>query len=244
MKLSFVIPAHNEEAFVGKCLEAILQDVRSSQVDCEIIVVNNASVDRTKEVALSYPGIKVVDEQKKGLTLARQAGYLESTGEIIANVDADNILPQGWSSKVVSEFVNNERLMGLSGPLIFYDLSKFVNFQVKLWYILGYLTYLFNHFIIRKGGMMQGGNFIVRRSALQKIGGYNTSIDFYGEDTDIARRLQKVGYIKFTFNLPMLSSGRRLAREGVISAGTKYCLNYFWVLFFKRPYHNEPTEIK
>ena len=60
---------------------------------------------------------------------------------------------------------------------------------------------------------MQGGNFVVRRDALQKIGGYDTNISFYGEDTDVARRLSKVGHVKFTFDLPALSSGRRLAKE-------------------------------
>ncbi len=235
MKLSFVIPAHNEEKNIGNCLKSILQETPGKFFAVEIIVVNNASADKTKEIALSFPNVRVVDEERKGITYARQAGYLAATGDLIANVDADNILSPGWLEKVFSEFLKNDKLVGLSGPLIYYDLSWLIRVEVKIFYIAGYLTYLLSHFIFKKGGMIQGGNFIVRKTALDKIGGFNTNIVFYGEDTDIARRLQEAGYIKFTFNLPMFSSGRRLAKEGVLTTGLKYAVNYFWVLFFKKP---------
>ena len=64
--------------------------------------------------------------------------------------------------------------------------------------------------------MLQGGNFVVRRTALEEIGGYNPKFSFYGEDTDLARRLNSVGAVKFTFRLPALSSGRRLIEEGML----------------------------
>ena len=70
----------------------------------EIIVVNNASSDRTREVALGYPGVRVVDEPQKGLTFARQAGFAASTGELIANVDSDSRLTPGWVQTVLKEF--------------------------------------------------------------------------------------------------------------------------------------------
>ena len=83
--------------------------------------------------------------------------------------------------------------------------------------------------------MVQGGNFIVKRSALEKIGGFDTSIEFYGEDTDVARRLNGFGDVKFTFSLPIYASGRRLYGEGVFRAGMRYAANFFWVSYFKKP---------
>ncbi len=59
-----------------------------------------------------------------------------------------------------------------------------------------------------------------------KIGGFNTSIDFYGEDTDIACRIREVGDVKFSFSFPIYSSGRRLAKEGILKTGCRYALNY------------------
>ncbi len=126
MKLSFVIPAHNEEKNIGNCLKSILQETPGKFFAVEIIVVNNASADKTKEIALSFPNVRVVDEERKGITYARQAGYLAATGDLIANVDADNILSPGWLEKVFSEFLKNDKLVGLSGPLIWVAVPIFL----------------------------------------------------------------------------------------------------------------------
>lgn len=237
MKISFVIPAYNEEDFIGPCLDSVLLEIERGHYDAEVIVVNNASTDRTREIVLKYPQVKLVDEPQKGLTLARQAGYLASTGDLIANVDADNRLAPEWIKTVLDEFSKDEELVALSGPLDFFDLPKWAKVEVKMFYGLGYATYLVNNHIFKRAGMLQGGNFVVKRTALDKIGGYNTAVTFYGEDTDAAMRLRKCGKVKFTFDLKMPSSGRRLQREGVWFTGFKYALNYFWILFFKRPYH-------
>lgn len=244
MKLTFVIPAYNEECYIGNCVESIIREVDRCRCDAEILVVNNASADRTGEIASSYPRVTVIDEPRKGLVKARQAGYLASTGDLIANIDADNMLPEGWIEKVMAEFARNDRLAALSGPLVYYDLTWLHNAQTMMFYSLGYVTYLLNHYLLKKGGMIQGGNFVLRRSALDRIGGFDTSIDFYGEDTDVARRMQAAGRIKFTFGLTMLSSGRRMAKEGFFATGLRYSLNYIWVLVFKRPFHTESTDIR
>ena len=92
--------------------------------------------------------------------------------------------------------------------------------------------------------MVQGGNFICRTDALRKIGGFDTSIDFYGEDTDIARRMSKVGAVKWTFHLTMYTSGRRLAEEGILKTGIRYALNFFWTTFMKRPFTKTSTDVR
>jgi glycosyltransferase involved in cell wall biosynthesis len=236
MVLSFVVPAFNEEAYIGDCLESILQQTRHMQDSTEIIVVNNASTDRTREVALSYPGVRVIDEPRKGLTFARQAGFLASTGSIIANVDSDSRLTRGWLDRVLTEFRSNSRLAGFSGPFVYYDLTPQQRRLVKVFYFLGWITHITNKHILRVGAMMQGGNFVVSRAALEKIGGFNVEISFYGEDTDIARRLNAVGDVVFSFDLKMYSSARRLKHEGMFTMAARYSLNYFWTTFLKRPY--------
>src|ERR1700735_3878627 len=102
MRLSFVVPAYNEETYLPACLESILAQTSGMGDAVEIIVVNNASSDRTREVALGYPGVRVVDEPRKGLTHARQAGFAASTGDLIANVNSDSRLTPGWVSKVLT----------------------------------------------------------------------------------------------------------------------------------------------
>lgn len=239
IKLSFVIPAYNEEDRIGKCLDSVCEQAKKYPDFVEIIVVNNASTDKTSEIATGYPEVKVVHEPHKGLVWARRAGYLASSGELIANVDSDTILTPDWLDTVFTEFSKNPNLVGLSGPFKYYDLPKRTNRLVNIFYGLAHGVYLFNKFVLRKGSMLQGGNFVVTRTGLEKIGGYDTSIEFYGEDTDIARRLHSVGDVKFTSKLPMYTSGRRLAEEGVLTMAIKYARNYFWVIFFKKPkdYH-------
>ena len=271
MRLSFVVPAYNEEAYLPACLESILSQIDPGTTGlpagtCEIIVVNNASTDRTREVARRYPGVTVVDEPRKGLTFARQAGFAASTGALIANVDADSRLTPGWVAKVLSTFAEAEAsaaakscaaksntaakpestrpLAAFSGPLVYYDLTPRQRRLVHVFYMTAWTTYAINRYILRVGSMVQGGNFVVNRALLESIGGFNTAISFYGEDTDIARRLNDVGEVRFTFDLKMSSSARRLKSEGMLTMAARYSINYLWTTFFKRPFTDTYVDIR
>ncbi len=244
MRLSFVIPAYNEEAYLPACLESILAQTGDLGDDVEILVVNNASADRTTEVALKYPGVRVVDESRKGLTFARQAGFTASKGELIANVDSDSRLTPGWVKRVLDEFAADPKLASLSGPFIYYDLSPRQRFSVGIFYAAAFMVYVANRYILRAGSMVQGGNFVLRREALEEIGGFDTSIAFYGEDTDIARRVSRVGKVKFTFKLKMFSSARRLNKEGMLTMAGRYTMNYLWTTFRKKPYTADYIDIR
>ena len=244
MRLSFVVPAYNEEAYLPACLESIMAQTGELGDAVEIIMVNNASTDRTREVAMGFKGVRVVDEPRKGLTFARQAGFAASTGELIANVDSDSRLTEGWVATVLKEFAAEPKLVALSGPFIYYDMSPSQRFSVQIFYLIAYLVYAVNRWVLRAGSMVQGGNFVLRRTALEKIGGFNTAIAFYGEDTDIARRMNQVGEVKFTFDLKMFSSARRLKKEGTLRIALRYTINYFWTIFGKTPYTKEYTDIR
>ncbi len=92
--------------------------------------------------------------------------------------------------------------------------------------------------------MLQGGNFVLRRRALESVGGFDTDIEFYGEDTDIARRISKVGKVKFTFKLPMYTSGRQLKHEGTLRTAFKYATNYVYTLIFGKPLTAAYTDVR
>ncbi len=244
MRVSFVVPAFNEEAYVGACLQSILREAEACGEPVEIIVVNNASTDRTREVALQFAGVTVVDEPRKGLTYARQAGLDASTGHLVANVDADSRLTPGWLQKVLTAFKANPKLLALSGPLVYYDLRPLQRQLVRIFYGLAWTTYVLNRYVLRVGSMVQGGNFVVTRAALKQIGGFNLGITFYGEDTDIARRLNSVGEVLFTFRLPMFSSARRLRKEGILTMAWRYSVNYLWTTFHEKPFTQDYIDIR
>ena len=244
MNLAFVIPAYNEEALIGKCVESVLAEVKRSGRDVDIVVVNNNSTDRTREIAASYPGVRVVDELQKGLVSARDGGFKATTAELVANIDGDTIVPEGWLDTVFREFEKDEGLVCLSGPYVYYDLGTWDRFLVSLFYALTWLIYVINRFVLRVGSVVQGGNFVFRRDAWIRAGGFNREIKFYGEDTDVAVRLSKIGKVKWTYALKMLTSGRRLAEEGVFRTGMTYTLNFFWVTFAGKPATHEHTNIR
>jgi glycosyltransferase involved in cell wall biosynthesis len=242
--ISFVVPAYNEEKHLAKTLEAIVAEIKRSGCVAEVVVVNNASTDGTGGIAASFPDVIVVDEPIKGLVQARRAGFQRASGKLIANVDADTIVTEGWLNRVLEEFRRHPGLVALSGPYIYYDVPKSTRAAVRAFYIMGYGFYVLNRFVLRVGSMLQGGNFVVRRSALEAIGGYNPVFSFYGEDTDLARRLNAVGSVKFTFQLPALSSGRRLLEEGVMRIGLRYSMNFFWATFMRRPFTDEWIDVR
>ena len=62
-----------------------------------------------------------------------------------------------------------------------------------MFYGLTKLIYAVNRYVLRVGSVVQGGNFVLRRDAWIKAGGFNREIKFYGEDTDVAVRLSMVG---------------------------------------------------
>lgn len=244
MRLAFVIPAYNEEALIGKCVESVLAEVARTGREIDIVVVDNNCTDRTAEIAASYAGVRVVKEAQKGLVSARDGGFQATTAELVANIDADTIVPEGWLDTVFAEFERDEALVCLSGPYVYYDLSVWNRFLVSMFYGLTKAVYAINRYVLRVGSVVQGGNFVFRRDAWIKAGGYNREIRFYGEDTDVAVRLSKVGKVKWTFRLKMLTSGRRLAEEGVFRTAGTYTLNFLWVTLFGKPVTKAHTDVR
>ena len=243
MNISFVIPAYNEEHYIGSCIDAILAEI-AGRKGFEIVVVDNNSTDRTVEIVSRYSNVTLIHEKRKGANSARQTGFGASKGDLVAFIDADTQMPRGWVARAEKEFAKHPDLVCLSGPFIYYDLPKSIRALVKAFYVISYGVYFMNNFILRKTSVVQGGNEIVRRSALEKIGGHNVNLTFYGDDADLAKRLRKVGEVKFSFRFPIRSSGRRLAREGTFTMGLRYGLNYFWVMLFNKPFTMTAKEIR
>ncbi len=244
MKISIIIPAYNEEKLLPRCLRSIF-DAKLPE-NYEVIVVNNASTDRTEEIAKSFAGVKVVREPNKGLTKARQAGFLSSTGDILVYFDADTIIPSNWFQIALAKFKKDPKLVGVSGPYHYEAISQWARL----------LEWIYNNiamnvgefiwkYILRQGGiLLLGGNFAVKKEVLEMIGGFDTGIEFYGEDTNLTRRIAKVGRIDFTNALFVYSSPRRFKEEGGVKTATKYVANFFGEWIFKKPVHKVHEDIR
>ncbi|MFA6552020.1 MAG: glycosyltransferase family A protein [Candidatus Paceibacterota bacterium] len=230
-KISLAIPAHNEEKYIGECLDSAIKN--SGGRFFEIIVVNNFSTDKTEHIAKGRKGVTVINHDKQGVTLARNRGFHESKGDLVAYIDADNRIPEGWYDSVIKEFADNPDLVLLSGPYTYYDFNKFQNTLAKIYW---YLTMPFYWLI---GYMAIAGNIVVRRDVLEKINGWDESIVFYGDDTDIARRASKFGKTKFKLGFVIHSSARRFSNNGLLKTTGSYVINFFSEVFLHKPISNK-----
>jgi len=221
---SVVIPAFNEEKFLPKCLESLKeQDFKNF----ELIVVDNNSTDRTVELAKKFGAI-VFSEKNQGVAFARQKGFLNVKGKIIASTDADTILPKNWLSKIFKEFKKDENLIAFGGSCIFY--SGPISARLASRFFL-YPFLIFDKFF-SGGWNLMGCNMAIKKEAFLKIGGFNTNLKF-NEDIEISYRLREIGKIKFDSNFKIKTSGRRY-RNGLIFGLIDYIPSTFFRWIFRK----------
>ncbi len=236
-ELSLVIPAYNEEKYLGACLAAALEHGRGRFR--EIVVVDNGSTDGTAEVARKYPGVTVVREPRKGTGFARDTGWRATTAPLIAFLDADTHLRPRWVDRVHRAFHREPALACITGPYWFYDLPLANAVLIWLNWHFAYVGNLFT------GTLVVGGNFVIRRDVLEKMNGFDTTITFHGDDVDIGRRAAKFGTVRLSFKIILDSSGRRYRALGTLRTLGLYIKNGFIGAFHAVPkYTSEYFEIR
>jgi len=96
MSISVIVPAYNEERYLGKTLKCIQKAkeflLKKDAVTTEIIVVDNGSTDSTSDIAFSF-GARVVTETKHNIARVRNAGASLAKGNVLVFIDADTIVP-------------------------------------------------------------------------------------------------------------------------------------------------------
>jgi len=238
--LSVVVPAHNEEKFISKCLNSLTKYLPEDPKGAiEIIVVDNASTDKTSAICKRYPNVKLIFEPKKGSNMARQKGFLEAKGDLLAFIDADSMITEKWLGKLKNKFQHDKKLVCLSGPYEFYDLPSWKRHITKFVFYTIYKPV----FWLTRAAVI-GGNFVVRKEALEKIGGFDVNINLFGDDMDLGRRIRKIGGTSFDLNFIVLSSGRRIRHGMIRTFFISYVLNYLVVMIFHRPLTRNHKDIR
>jgi len=232
--ISFIIPCYNEEAHIKDCIRSIRKHVW--YIPYEIIVVDNNCTDKTVEIAKEEQAF-IVKESRKGVVFARQAGYENAKGFLIANIDADSKITDGWIWEALSR-LSNDDVVAVTGPLEYEGAGFSLRIMTKFYYLLAKVS---NDHI---GVFLQGGNTMIKKSALDKVGGYDLSIAFYGEDTMTAKRIQHLGKIIFNMYMITTTSPRRLEEQGIISTTWMYFINYLSVTFKNKSTTNDYKDFR
>ncbi|MFP4045652.1 MAG: glycosyltransferase [Candidatus Aenigmatarchaeota archaeon] len=184
--VSIVIPAYNEEEGIADTIEGAL-DLDYPEDKLEVVVVNDGSQDRTREIAEKYEDeIKLINQENQGKGAALNRGLEETSGEFVACLDADSFPAPGTLKKML-------RLMDDDTAAVTPAMK--VNKPDNLLQLMQWFEYILGIFLKE---MMEKINCIFvtpgpfslyRRSVLEEVGGFDT--DSLVEDKEIAHRFQK-----------------------------------------------------
>jgi glycosyltransferase involved in cell wall biosynthesis len=117
--VSLIIPVYNEADRIRDCLDAV---ARQSVMPLEVIVVDNNSTDGTAVIAQTFPFVTVLQERKQGVVHARDRGFNAARGDIIARIDADTIIANGWIETLQAVFAAGDVDM-VSGLMRYRDMT-------------------------------------------------------------------------------------------------------------------------
>jgi glycosyltransferase involved in cell wall biosynthesis len=233
MTISVIVCAHNEARYLPACLHSVLAQ---SRIPDELLVINNASTDETSLVASQIPHVRVVDEPRKGLVVARETGRRHASGDLLIYLDADCRAPLTWLERIERRFDRDAVLIALSGPYRYYDWDWTGRALIRAYdFTLAPATQLLVRHLLRIGTIFYGGNFAVRKEALERIGGFDTSIEFHGEDTNLGRRLFAIGKVGLFHDCYLYTSARRYVAMGKGAVFRLYVRNFTSELLHHRP---------
>lgn len=201
MKVSVVIPVHNEEKYIKSCLDSLMSQTEKPD---EIIVVDNNSTDHTISIVNQYKNIKVIKEKKKGITTTRNRGFDSAKYDIIARCDADSILPDNWIKKIKEVFSNNN-VVGFCNSIVYYDLQMVPETSLP-----SDIFYYFSKAIFGFPALIGSSLAITKRVWLKSKNELCKDDKKVHEDIDLSIHIKKYGEIFFSPDVVVKISGRRI----------------------------------
>lgn len=188
-KVTIIVPVYNGEKTLSLCLDSLM--ALNYPRDClEIIIVDNNSNDRTKEIAKQYP-IRYIFEKKGSIPAARNKGIKFSNSELIAFIDADCIADKNWIKHLV-EPLRDKNIGAVGGKILSYRpqnlIEKYIDYDNSCYcqcgqvegqkYALPWVT---------------TANAAFRKDILKEIGLFDTAFSRHSDD-DLTTRIVLAGY--------------------------------------------------
>ena len=177
--VSVVVCTHNRTGELINCLES-LKNLRYSKK--EVIIVDNAPVnEETKKLVSAYKNYIYINENRKGLDIARNRGIKEARGEIIAFTDDDAVVDSFWLDAIVQQFKYPlvAAVTGITMPLQLETKAQII-FEQTNGFNRGFLKkeYTFNNIRPLAAGRTGAGvNMAVRKEYLSTIGLFDEALD-------------------------------------------------------------------
>jgi glycosyltransferase involved in cell wall biosynthesis len=191
--VSVIIPTHNYGRYIGAAIQSVLSQTRPA---VEIIVIDNGSTDDTREKVAGFGGpVKYFYQEDAGVSVARNRGVAESTGELIAFLDADDYWEPRCLETAVTKFATDDGI-----GLVHWGLREFdsTTGETLRYHLEGGEEGVAENLLLWEGPMIAGhGAVIVTRNAFLEAGGFDTAAE-PSEDWDFCYRVTrkfKVGFV-------------------------------------------------
>lgn len=192
MKVSVIVPVFNAMRYIDKCIDALLSQTYQHD-NYEIIVVDDGSIDGTKEIVKRFP-VRYIWQPNRGPAAARNHGAKEAAGEIIIFTDADCIPVANWIEEMVKPF-NSSDVIAVKGA---YKTS-----QTSLVARFSQIEFEERFKMLKRAksiDMVDTYSAAFRKDIFWKAGGFDESFPVANnEDTELSYKLSRLGY-KMVFN--------------------------------------------
>ena len=251
LRVSLVIPAYNARAFIARALESV---ERQSRPPDEIIVIDDGSKDGTDLEVIKFARssrliINLVRTPNRGTPAARNTGIAHSSGEIIAMLDADDVLyatflEQGMRAfedhPAWAVFFSDRDIVDSDGRFLGKDLACDAFQSLGKRRIDGNLVELLEEGLFQKTlyGSAIPMTCMFRRSALNSVGGFDESLA-YGDDRLLMLRLMQIG-AKFGYVDEALGTWQRHENNKTASKNLLARCPSSWAILDKARSHQIP----
>jgi glycosyltransferase involved in cell wall biosynthesis len=231
--ISFIIPALNEENYIGLTLASIQkQDYKG---DFEIVVADGMSKDRTIEVSRKYTErtVKIVTVNRKGVSAGRNEGAKAASGGIYVFLDADTIACRNLLTNIAKHF-NNKHVLAGTPRILTTEYGK--NFIL---YTAANEIGISTLFKIKRP-ILPAVCMVCRKEAFWQVGGYNEELKV-AEDVEFSSKIRKLrGKFVYMRNAYVYTSPRRLKSWGVVRQLRAWPFGYIYIRLRNKQPRYEP----
>ena len=206
VRISVIIVSYNSESFIEKCIVSVLKNLLTN---AEVIVLDNASTDKTLEVLsklkVKSEKLKVIESKiNLGFAKGNNLASKEASGEYLFFLNPDTEIEKPIFDELLKFYEENADV-GIVGPKLLMgngEVQASVRKLPTVWgafkeYILGtkfaYSEYIPNGNEPVEVEMVYGAAMLIKKDLFEKVGGFNEKYFLYYEDVDICKKIQKTG---------------------------------------------------
>jgi O-antigen biosynthesis protein len=261
MKISLIIVSWNVSNLLKECLDSIIKYTKN--IEYEIIVVDNASVDATDEMIKKYSNIRYIKNNSNlGFGKACNQGLNVAKGEYVVFLNPDIKLKHNLFYKLANK-MDEDKTIGFIGPKILNSDGTFQkacrrsipNPKTAFFKLIGFSKLFPKHKKFSKYNLgdlsidsemeveaISGSCLFARKDILDKINGFDEDFFMYGEDLDLCYRISKQGYKGYYLPLAEVIHHHRASSNKRIFK-SKFNFYYSAYLFYKKHFRSFWLEI-